>query len=83
MDNIRWFGCTSFFTSPGNIFMTSESCDEVATDADKLTRTVADKKLAYSLGDVFSLWLFSPCCRFYLGFFFAAHKGTCSLCNMD
>ncbi len=63
-----------FFTSPGNIFMTSGNCDTVATDAGKLTRTVADEKLIYFLGAAFFLWLFSPCCRFYLGVFFAVHK---------
>jgi hypothetical protein len=60
-----------FFTSPGNTFMTSGSCDEVATDADKLTRTVADEKF---LGDAFFLWLFSLRCRLYLGFFIAVNK---------
>jgi hypothetical protein len=72
MDDRGWL--YFFFISPGNIFMTSGSCDEVAKDADKLTRTVADENLIYSLEDAFFLWLFSPCCQFYLGFFFAVHK---------
>ncbi len=53
MVDIGWLNF--FFTTPGNIFMTSVSCDEVAKDADKLTRTVADEKLIYSLGDTFFL----------------------------
>jgi hypothetical protein len=82
MDDIGWL--YFIFTSQCNILMTikkiaharkgSGSCDSVATDADKLTRTVADEKLIYSLGDTFFLWLFSSRCQFYLGFFFAVHK---------